>query len=76
MPPSGLSAHSPFASPNQQLNKASPASCLNSQNFLRHTSSPGLATEAPPSNPASFHKALLVPGLVHDTLGPLCLRAC
>lgn len=42
LPPSALSAHSPFASPNQQLNKASPASSLNSQNFLRHTSSPGL----------------------------------
>ena len=42
LPPSGLSTHSPFASPNQQLNKASPASSLNSQNFPRHTSSPGL----------------------------------
>lgn len=43
LPPSGLNAHSPFASPNQQLNKASPASSLNSQTFPHHTSSPGMS---------------------------------
>ena len=42
LPLGGLGSQSPFASPNQQLHKSSPASSLNSQSFQRHTSSPGL----------------------------------